>query len=384
MPLLVLSASSESEKNTYLGLLTFAGLVLAIVVQPVAGYISDNSNFSWGKRRPYILGGAIISSIIIVCFGFARSILALLIFYCVLQVSSNTSQGPWQGLIPDTVEQKKRGTASGVKGLMEIIGAIAGIEVAGYFLSGRSTGNYSSRLFITLGILALFTIVTMLVTIFGVKEKASTTSSRLTARSIATNTFKINVTASSDFIYYIVSRFLFLMPLLVLRTFGLYLLKDYTGLTDPVAAASDLTVVVGVSVLVMVYPSGHLADKIGRRPIVIVSGLISTIGFVLLLFAHSYIFVLVAGSLIGLANGAFMSSNWAMATDLVKKGEEARYLGLTNFATGGATAVAALIGPGIDFLNRVFTSPTGYEAILIFCALLCLVSSLLVLRIRSR
>ena len=174
------------------------------------------------------------------------------------------------------------------------------------------------------------------------------------------------------------------MPLLVLRTFGLYLLKDYTGLADPVAAASDLTIVVGVSVLVMVYPSGHLADRIGRRPIVIVAGLVSTLGFVLFLFAHSYIFVMVAGSLVGLANGAFMSSSWAMATDLVKKGEEAKYLGLTNFATGGATAVAALVGPGIDLLNRVFTSPAGYQAAIIFCAVLCLVSSVLIFRIRLR
>ena len=57
LPLRLLDFVAESEKNTYLGILTFTGLMLAMVVQPIAGAISDRSGFSWGRRRPFILLG---------------------------------------------------------------------------------------------------------------------------------------------------------------------------------------------------------------------------------------------------------------------------------------------------------------------------------------
>ena len=50
IPLRLLDFVSESEKNTFLGLLTFSGLVLAIVVQPIAGSISDPSGVRWVRR----------------------------------------------------------------------------------------------------------------------------------------------------------------------------------------------------------------------------------------------------------------------------------------------------------------------------------------------
>ena len=52
-----------------------------------------------------------------------------------------------------------------------------------------------------------------------------------------------------------------------------------------------------------------------------------------------------------MAMGAFNSANWALATDLVAKGEEARYLGIANMATAGGAALARAIGPAIDFFN---------------------------------
>ena len=43
IPLRLLEFTPEAQKNTYLGLLTFTGLVLAIIAQPIAGAISDRS-----------------------------------------------------------------------------------------------------------------------------------------------------------------------------------------------------------------------------------------------------------------------------------------------------------------------------------------------------
>lgn len=59
LPLRIADFIATGKQATYLGLLTVTGLILAIVVQPIAGAISDRSGFRLGRRRPYILIGAI-------------------------------------------------------------------------------------------------------------------------------------------------------------------------------------------------------------------------------------------------------------------------------------------------------------------------------------
>ena len=78
-----------------------------------------------------------------------------------------------------------------------------------------------------------------------------------------------------------------------------------------------------------------------------------------------------------------MSSQWALATDLVAKGEEARYLGLVNMSSAGAGASSRLIGPVIDFFNT--HSPNlGYQVMLLVCFICFVLGSLLLVKIKGR
>jgi MFS family permease len=107
----------------------------------------------------------------------------------------------------------------------------------------------------------------------------------------------------------------------------------------------------GIGMVVIVYLAGLLSDKIGRRPVVVGSGFIGALGIIVLFFSKSYLQVMVSGTLLGMCAGAWLSSQWALATDLVGKGEEAKYLGIANMSIAGAGAAARLIGPLIDTLN---------------------------------
>ena len=134
LPLRLLDFVAEPQKNTYLGLLTFTGLVLAMMVQPIAGAISDRSGFSWGRRRPYILVGTVLAVLLLPGIGFYNSFFAILIVYCLLQISCNVAQGPFQAFIPDLVPGGKRGVASGVKSLLEVVGGFALVRLIAYFM----------------------------------------------------------------------------------------------------------------------------------------------------------------------------------------------------------------------------------------------------------
>lgn len=381
MPLLVLKFIEDAQKNTYLGLVSFIGLFLAIIVQPIAGAASDRYGFIWGRRRPYILVGSLFSVIFLLSLGLVNSFLWLLISYCLLQVSSNIAHGPWQGFIPDKVAVNKRGIASAVKGILELLGAATGIYLSGYFLSMRFSVEEELKIFYAVGVIAVIIAGAMIVTLLLVKESYCVINRRMEILSVLRNTFKIDISKNRDFIFYLLSRLLFLMPLLVLRTFGLYFLKDVIQIADPVSVASDLMVAVVIALLLVIYPAGYLADKIGRRTLVVFSALVSVAGFLILLSFNTYFFIMAAGVLIGIANGCFMSANWALATDLAKKTEEARYLGLTNFATAGATVLAAATGPLTDIINGYRTG-LGYYVVLSICVVCLIASAILVLKIR--
>jgi len=382
MPLRLLDFVAEPEKNTYLGLLTFAGLILAIIVQPIAGAISDRSGFQWGRRRPYILIGAIAVMLFLPGIGLAGSYIAIFFIYCLLQISGNMAQGPYQAFIPDLVPEGRRGLASGVKTLLEIVGGVALLYPIALFMDRYSAGEGASWLWLTLGALAIVLLGVMIATLLTVKERPGT-GSQLPLLPTLYKSFKINIRANRDFVWFLISRLLVLMAFTTLQTFALYFLRDVVGVVNPASATAQFSIVAAAGMLAVVYPAGRLSDRVGRRPVVVTSGLLGAIGIALIfLFQHSYILIIFCGGLVGISFGAFMSSNWALATDLVGKGEEARYLGLTNLATAGGAALARLIGPVIDFFNA-HSFGLGYSVMLGACFIYFLTGSALLMKIKG-
>ena len=239
LPLRLLDFVAESEKNTYLGLLTFTGLLLAMAVQPIAGAISDRSGFRWGRRRPYILLGAMLAILLLPGIGISSSYTVIFIIYCLLQMSSNTAQGPYQAFIPDLVPEGKRGLASGVKSLLEIVGGIALVRLIGYSMNQYSTSDGRLWLWLVLGALAMVLLGATVATVLTVKEQPGTGKSQLPLFPTLYQSFKIDVKGHSDFVFFLVSRLLIFMALATVQTFALFYLKDVVGITNPATATAD-------------------------------------------------------------------------------------------------------------------------------------------------
>ena len=384
LPVRLLDFVAESQKNTYLGLLTFAGLIVAMIWQPIAGTISDRSGFSWGRRGPYVLIGTLLAMLFIPGIGFTGSYMAIFAIYCLLQVSGNTAQSGYQGFIPDLVPEGKRGLASGVKILLEIGGGIALLGLIGPFMDRYFAGEGGSWLWLSLGLLAGALLGAMIATVLTVKEPPGAGAPKLPLPTLLYKTFKIDVKAHRNFVWFIVSRLFIVMALAPLQTFTLYFLKDVAGVPNPAEVTAKLLIVVGITMLAVIYPAGRLSDRVGRKPIAVFAGLLGALGILLLYFFHdSYGSIMLAGILLGVCTGAFFSTNWALATDLVVKGEEARYLGLTNLATAGGAALARLIGPMIDFFNA-YSPGLGYQVMLLASFIYFLVGSGLLLKIKVR
>ena len=427
LPLRVLDFVPEAEKNTYLGLLISAGLILAMIVQPIIGAISDRSGFSWGRRRPFILVGVILLLLLLPGIGLAGSYAVLFAIYCLMQLSSNTVQGPHQGFIPDLVPKGRRGRASGVKGLLEILGGVALIYPIAIFMDNYAAGEGSQWLWLSLIAPGILLLVFMVATVLMVKERPGTGGPRLFLWQTIYRIFQIIIKsprncllfliscllffikfikthrnflwflasrllfyikfiiqfikAHRNFLWFLASRLLFFLAMAIIQRFALYFLQDVIGVANPAEAVSRFLILAVVGMLAIVYPAGRLSDRIGRKPIAVASALLGALGIIVIILFQNYSSILIAAGILGIATGAFSSTNWALATDLVAKGKEARYLGLANMATAGAGALAGLFGPLIDHYEAI-SADLGYQVMLISCLVFFVIGALILLRMK--
>lgn len=408
IPYLVVEFSRPEIKNTALGAMRTAGLIIAMLVQPAMGLLSDRSTSRFGRRRPFIFVGVLLDLVFLAFITLAWDYWSLLAAVLLVQFSSNISHGALQGLIPDLVPENQRGVASGVKAIMELLPLIL---LAFTIARLVGVGQFDWAIFATgAGLL-----VTMLLTMFLVKEQplrekpalplwppmlrvlgilagiglgalagllcggligglagliawpiAGIKTAQVIGVSVgglitmavavivgvwagAMTTLGEDARRHEGFTWWVVNRLLFFAAITSIQGFAPYFLMYAFDIAREAAASmtGNLMMAVGIFTLVTALPGGWLSDRFGHKLLVGVSGVLAAAGaFVLLgsIWAPRLWLIYVAGCILGLATGLFTTTNWALGTSLVPAAEAGRYLGISNLAGAGAGMIGAGIG----------------------------------------
>lgn len=365
-------------RNTALGFITIMALLVALVAQPLIGQWSDRTRSRWGKRAPYLATGVVGVGFALALVIVADNLWLLIIAAMLVSTFSNTTQAAWQALIPDQVPEFQRGKAAGIKVVLELMGAVAGIAAVGFLLS---RGNIWGTPLIAI---TLFFVI-LLITLFTLRRSPAAIE---TAAQAGHSPFSGVLTAIKQappaFLWWMLNRFLFWSAAISIRTFLLNYLEDVLGLSPAYAQtlSSRLLVVLGLGVFVLALPAGAVADRIGRRPLLVAAGLLAATGAIIFIIWRDLNLLIIGGGLIAVAAGIFASASWALATDLVPDTEGALYLGLANGATVVGSIGGRLGGPLIDGLNRLMGTVTlGYLVVFGIAALFFAGSSLIMLKI---
>ena len=104
------------------------GAIIAIIVQPTVGSISDYTVSRWGRRKPYIVVGSLLDIVFLAGIATANTVLILGAFVALLAFSTNIARGPFQGYVPDLIPERQVGIASALVGLMQILGNVTGLR----------------------------------------------------------------------------------------------------------------------------------------------------------------------------------------------------------------------------------------------------------------
>jgi MFS family permease len=370
---------APASKNTALGLITAAGLLVATLTQPVIGALSDRTRAPLGRRVPYMIVGSLLAIVFLFVVALAPTIGVLLLGVLAYQFGANTAQAPWQALLPDQLPASLRGAASGLKSLFEILGFILGRRIAGYMVA---EGTPQAAVLSASAVLIATLVLTSLTARYRRGRRApenpdgeseSLPSSESPSKHAPGNTQETRLSIS-DFLkrsnwpkgfgWWFVNRALFWSAVIALNSFVIFYMVDVAGMNFSEASRlfGDLSVVLGLSLLIITIPAGRLSDKLGRRPMILAACLVAVAGNLLLLAARTRPVLILGGAALGLATGVFLSASWALATDLVPRGMAARYLGIANIATAGGSFLARLAGGAlIDPINQLTGSQeAGY------------------------
>jgi MFS family permease len=404
LPDLVQHLVGSGEKGRALSLLEGIGTVVAVVWQPVMGAVSDRTQTPWGRRHPYILGGTLGDLIFLFGLALSGSYWPVVLFYTLLQLSSNTAQAPYQGLLPDVVPVQQRGTASGYYGVSNLLGTLAGTVVAGAIMAsplGRS-GAIAS---ITVTLVA-----TMLLTVVMVPDRMPRVHAQFTgARQAVVATFTAPL-LHRDFLWLLGSRLLILMGIVGMQSFVFFYFSDVFFHGDSHRTSAAVAVLLGIVILlalIVTWPAARLSDRLGRRPLVMAGGAMGAAGTLILLFSGyrwapesvlaagsallgvppGAVQVLAAGLVMGAGLGAFISVDWAFLADVVPIEQAGLFFGLANIATAGSGIIARFVGGFLlDAFNggpRLLRLPGGYTVIFAVFFIWLIAGTLMLLRVRT-
>jgi len=442
-PLLIQRFVTPEQQGTFYGNMRLYSLMVALLVQALAGMLSDRSMSKFGKRRPYILIGTLLNVIALIAIGASPTYWFLFAWVVFSQVASNIAHGATQGFIPDLVPEDRRGRVSGIKAVMELLPIIViGFTIGKLLADGRLWPAIAVQIALLViamaismfvrekprtdqpepldwkpfGRLVAMTLVFMVAILLsgevvqfigGRISSASPMSTHLLTMGLVGmagmlvaivlgvwGSVQISIGSSAarknpSFTWWVINRLAFLVGANNLSTFAIYFIQGRLGYESYEAAgpAATLKIVVGVLILLFAFPSGYLADRIGRKMLLALSGVMAAVGTVILLLSPSLTVIMIGGSIVGAAIGIFFTTNWALGTDIVPKKDAGKFLGISNLAGAGAGAVGAYIGgPIADYFTGNFPEIPGLGYMLIFAiyGALFLVSSIVLVKVKEQ
>lgn len=102
--------------HAWASVIWLCGPLSGLLVQPLVGHMSDRCTSRFGRRRPFILAGAVSIAVSVLIIGFSadigwllgdqgkfrpRAVAAFVFGFWILDVANNVTQGPCRALLGD-------------------------------------------------------------------------------------------------------------------------------------------------------------------------------------------------------------------------------------------------------------------------------------------
>jgi MFS family permease len=376
MPNQVQDLSGQAHKVVAFGFVTGLGALVAVVANPLAGALSDRTTSRFGRRRPWVLGGALGSALALVVLAGQHSVAGIAVGWCLAQAGLNAMQAGIAACVPDRVPVSQRGAVSGWLGAPQCVGVVLAV----FLVSKVAEGSAGYLL------LAILTVALALPFVLGSREPPLASRPRPPFEPrVFLRSFLPSPGRYPDFGWAWLTRFLIVFGNSAAVLYLLYFLRDRVHYSSvfPGQTAEDglviLLVVYTAVVVVTAVVSGVLSDRGGwRRGPVVASGAVMAVPAVMLALWPSWPVVLAGAAILGLGFGIYLSVDQALVTQVLPAADgHGRDLGVMSVASSAGQALApAIAAPTVTYLG-------GYTTLYFCVGVIVLLGSAAVSRVRS-
>jgi MFS family permease len=167
----------------------------------------------------------------------------------------------------------------------------------------------------------------------------------------------------------------------ILILYLLYYLTDSVGLSDKAAASGVfmLTAVYGLVTVVTAIVGGWWSDRMAQRKVFVIwSGMITAGALLLFALVPTMAAAYAAAVILGIGFGAYQAVDFAMITQVLPAARDrGKDLGVINIANALPQVLAPAVAAGVLAIHL------GYRGLYILAAVVSVLGSVLVVRIRS-
>ncbi len=358
MPFLPIYARDFGASRTQIGLMLGLFSIVKIFVAPIGGKAAD----MYG-RKPIMVGGMFLYVIVMFLFGTAGSVTEVLIYRAGQGAASGLVWPVAMAFIGDIVKEEDRGKAMGIYSVSFASGNATGPIMGGIIASYYSL---SVPFFFTSALAA----VSGILLYFGIQESFTGTKSEVIDKgrqTFAFLKFKLsNITPHpKTFLGLTIGSFTVF--------FGLAMVWPMLSLFgDEVLLLSDLQIsgvftLIGIVQALVMFPAGSLSDRIGRKTLIVVGGVFSSIFAGVIGLSTTFIFILSAVAFYTLGRALARPSFPAFVSSLTPTRHRGKGMGVYNFAQNLAFAsgsflsgvIADMAGLRIPFFVALFVGLLG-------------------------
>lgn len=361
------------------GLIWLAGPFTGMVVQPVIGALSDQTTSPFGRRRPYLLGGALLSALALWALPNSELItnfisstlhikfpaLAALCFAAVmiwiLDACVNIAQGPYRALIPDVVPQEQHSIANSYISLAIGLGSVFAAGTAPFL---KWAFNYQMSINAQFIMAALAFSLGMAWTCITIKErryqpKENEQKEKFDLVKSLKEFFALSPEVSKICVMQFFTWIGNMCMMIYFTQYAIhtvYGVPDLSNVSEVVKASYDSAVLAGTNFssvcfaifnlvcFVVAIPIGVLSVKFGNKKVHIISMLSMALAFLGMAFIKDVKIVAVLMALSGIGWASICALPFAMLSQYIKPGTEGSVMGIFNiFIAGPQVFVCTLV-----------------------------------------
>ena len=365
-------------KEASLGLISAIGAFVALVVNPLAGALSDRTTSRFGMRRPWIVGGTALGLAGLATVGFAPDLAVVLAGWILAQVGFNLVLSALQALLPDQIPEGQRAKVSAVLGISQQVSPLIGIGIASGVMAA---GGGFPLIFIVPGLVGAALLAMLVVKL--PDRVLDAAEGRFTLGEFVRG-FRISPGKAADFGWTWLGRFFVILAFAFYSTYQVYFITDRLGIpTDEVLLVQLGALVIFTLVLTAsAVTAGRLSDRLARRKVFVYAAVaIVSVGLVLLAVTPSIVVFMIAAGIMGVGIGAFFAVDLALVTDVLPDKEHgaAKDLGIFNIANTLPQSVAPAVAP----LFLMVGGGGNYTVLFLAAAAFAVLGALFIVPIRA-